>query len=72
MTEPTNEDRAEWARKALATFMFTTGSEREDAVCDLLADLMHYCRLNDIDFEDELRRGRVHFEEEVSEEEEAS
>jgi hypothetical protein len=66
--EPTNKDRAEWAHQALEAFEAATGSEGDDAMCDLLADLMHYCRLNDISFGDELSRAERHFTEEVDEE----
>lgn len=66
--EPTNKDRAEWGKQALDAFAVATGSEPETIVCDLLADLMHYCRLNNIDFEAELHLGERHFDEEVEEE----
>jgi hypothetical protein len=41
--EPTNHDRAEWAAAALRHFQCTTGTDYEDALDDLLGDLLrHY------------------------------
>src|SRR5438105_1714995 len=36
-----NDDRALWAETALQSFMDCTGCDQEDALGDLLADLMH-------------------------------
>ena len=36
-----NNDRAAWAKVALDAFMKETGTDLEDALCDLLCDLMH-------------------------------
>ena len=72
MSGPTNEDRAEWAHQAIETFQAATHMQGEDdatIIGDLLANIMHYCRLNDIDFEARLANGRMHFEAEVEEEE---
>lgn len=42
-----NEERAAaWAGVALAAFMEETGADEEDAICDLLADLRHWCDRN--------------------------
>ena len=38
-----NEDRAGWARQALEHFRNVTGSDAEDALTDLLANLRHLC-----------------------------
>jgi hypothetical protein len=41
--EGMNDDRAKWAMKPLFAFMKETGVDPEDAISDLVADLMHYC-----------------------------
>jgi hypothetical protein len=48
---PTNGDRAKHAEKALDRFLISTGESRtidEDAVRDLMADLLHFCDRQDI------------------------
>jgi hypothetical protein len=45
-----NEDRAEWAEAALAEFQKRTRCDRQDAISDLLADLMHLCDRTGEDF----------------------
>jgi hypothetical protein len=52
--EPTNADRAHWAKHALAVFTDETfsgdhpdtmdRSDLEDAITDLICDLLHYSR----------------------------
>ena len=61
-----NADRARWAAAALAEFRRQTGADLEDAVSDLLADLMHWCDRHGQTFGDELRRARGHYEEETT------
>lgn len=57
-----NEDRAEWAAEALLMFMSVTGTDQEDAVADLLCDLMHWCDRNgETGFVSELERARMHY-----------
>jgi hypothetical protein len=46
-----NDDRASWAGIALHHFRRATGAGREDAVGDLLCELMHWCDRNNFDFE---------------------
>jgi hypothetical protein len=41
-----NAARAEWADQALRYFQHLTGTESEDALCDLLCDLRHWCDRN--------------------------
>lgn len=60
--EVMNERRAEWAAVALSEFRRETGADIGDAASDLLADLMHWCDRNEQDFEEELRRARMHYE----------
>ena len=69
--ENRNDDRAAWAGSALAAFMRVTGTDVEDAVGDLLADLMHWCDRNNYDFDLALERARGHYEAETLGEQEA-
>ena len=62
-----NDDRFKWAGAALGTFMLATGTDIEDALADLLADLMHWANQNHVDFDLELQRGRDHYEVEIVE-----
>ena len=64
--ERMNDQRAERAAAALQIFQTVTGTDPEDALCDLLADLMHWCDRNGCAFSNELRRARFHYEEETS------
>lgn len=41
------------ARVAVDAYMHTTSTDGENAVRDLLADLMHYCEHHGIDFDHE-------------------
>ena len=64
--DPNNIDRAKWAGIALRAFASETGQkmgrEAEDIICDLIANLGHFCdRLNDVDFTNCLRRARDHY-----------
>jgi hypothetical protein len=63
--EQMNDDRAEWAEVAIEAFEGKTGTDREDAVCDLLADLMHFCDRNGFEFAVELGRAETHYEAET-------
>ncbi len=66
---PSNLTRAEWAREALSLFARSTRmlsdtneEDLETIVSDFLADLMHLCRLNGLDFEQRLDNARIHHE----------
>ena len=63
--EQMNNGRAHWAEAALVEFQHRTGADVEDAVSDLLADLMHWCDRHDQDFDHELSRARYHYEAET-------
>lgn len=71
--EPTNADRAEWARVAIAAFaaethLDTSGElehDLESVVCDLVADLMHFCDEESLDWKEIIRRAELHHSEEV-------
>lgn len=63
----TNADRAKWAEAALRHFQRATGADREDALGDLICDLMHWASANNFDFDAALHRARGHYEAEVDE-----
>lgn len=66
--ERLNTRRAEWAESALHAFMHTTGTESDNAVSDLLCDLMHFADRDSESFAQSLRRARRHYAEETSRE----
>jgi len=61
-----NVSRAQWAAAALEEFQRQTRADLEDAVSDLLADLMHWCDRSGQSFTDELRRALSHYDEETA------
>jgi hypothetical protein len=61
-----NDDRAEWAATALRQFQSATGSDFQDALADLLGDLMHWADRNAVVFDDELSRAQMHYEAETA------
>lgn len=63
--EVTNDDRAGLAQAAIDTFMRETGTDSEDAISDLLCNLMHLCNQRGDDFTAELNRGAGHYQAEV-------
>ena len=67
--ENQNDDRAKWAATALRAFRKATGADEEDALGDLLADLMHWSDRNNFDFDAALDRARMHYEAETTGEE---
>jgi hypothetical protein len=60
-----NDDRALWAEAALQSFMDGTGCDQEDALGDLLTDLMHWSDRNNYDFAAALERARGHYDAET-------
>lgn len=59
-----NNARAYWAEAALRSFMAATGCDAEDALGDLIGNLLHLCDRHSDDFGDfdsGLRRGRDHY-----------
>lgn len=60
-----NDERADWAARALDTFIAATRTDPEDALCDLLCDLMHWADRNAgafaSDFASDLRRAETHY-----------
>jgi len=77
MGEPSNELRADWAEYGILAFARACRLEQdgelqeemEIVISDFVCDLMHYCRLNNVNFDAALARGTGHFEEEKDEEE---
>lgn len=63
--EGMNDRRAAWAERAVAAFIEETGTDRGDAVTDLLCDLMHWCDRNDREFSAALTRAGRHYSEET-------
>ncbi len=61
-----NDDRSAWAASALAQFMLVTGTEYEDALGDLLADLMHWADRRHQDFNEALDCARQHYDAETA------
>ena len=64
--ENQNDDRARWAETALNSFRQETGADTEDALPDLLCDLMHLADRKGWNFEAELERARTHYEAETT------
>lgn len=71
MTDPTNQDRAAWARTALSAFTAEVdGLRNPDILCpgdlaaaivDLLANLLHYAEQHGLDSQECLHRALGHF-----------
>jgi hypothetical protein len=68
MSEPTNADRCAWAEEAIRGLVGRTRCDYDSALCDLLADLMHWAAAHALDFDDALDQAREHFAAEVEEE----
>lgn len=76
--EVTNKMRSEWAEKALSVFTNDTFSgrtaeqlhtdDREDAVIDLICDLLHYAKEQGFSCDHIVRRSVALFNEEAQEE----
>lgn len=68
-----NADRADRAQFALEWYADRAGADPNDEgfdtlARDLLADLMHFCEREGIDFEGNLEIARMHFDVELEEE----
>jgi hypothetical protein len=62
-----NDVRADRALAAVRCFQRETGSDDEDAISDLLADLMHLCDRCALPWPEQLARAQSHYCEETSE-----
>ncbi len=58
MMHPANEKRVSRARIAIAPY--GNGDTRDD-ICDLLANLMHLCDCEGLDFDEIAESARMHF-----------
>ena len=56
-----NFDRASWADQAISAFRDATGTDKEDALSDLLADLMHWVDRAGYGFDEAFDRARGHY-----------
>jgi len=63
--EGMNDSRAAWAGKVIDLFVLITGTDKEDALADLLADLIHWSDRQQLSFDCELARARGHYEAET-------
>ena len=66
--EGQDDDRGQSAQAAIRHFQIVTGCDWDDAIADLLADLMHLCDRETredgetpLDFTAELERARQHY-----------
>ncbi len=66
MDEITNQERGQWAKSALQAYQHTTGADEADALCDLLADLLHLSSSEGFCFEESLAMARIHYEAEIT------
>jgi hypothetical protein len=64
--ENMNGARATWAAKALRCFQHEAGADDEDALTDLLCDLMHWSDRNGDHFENALRLAELHYQAETT------
>ena len=66
MAEKTNTERADMAFKALSFYCGLTnqGDDIDPGLTDILTDLMHLCHQEQEDFDEFLRRARMHFKDE--------
>lgn len=67
-TEPTNADRTQWAEQCIKKFMNSTRCDREDALQDLLTDLMHWAGAEGQDFRQTLANAAGNYIDECREE----
>ena len=65
--DPTNDDRADWAEKALKAFQAETGAEDEEAIADLVCDLLHLAARRGEDVQTVIFRAQSNYEAEVEE-----
>jgi hypothetical protein len=64
--EGKNDDRAAWALHAIKAFQEATGTEIEDALPDLLCDLMHWADRSSCDFDRAFLRAQDHYSAETA------
>jgi hypothetical protein len=64
--EKMNARHAQCAGDTLSHYQSVTGTDRETALGDLLADMMHWSDRNNFDFDLALSRAQGHYEAETS------
>ena len=64
--EEMNDQRAAWAAAALFHFRTCCRTDYEDALADLLCDLMHWADRANFDFDAALFRARFHYDAETT------
>lgn len=67
-TDDMNESRSSWAAVAIVSFLKVCRTDMEDVLADLLCDLMHWSDRHGFNFEKELNRAKMHYEEETRDE----
>lgn len=68
--EVNNEKRADWAQLAVDRFRRACSTDKEDAIADLITNLLHLADREGFDPIHQLERGRMNYEAEVEEEKE--
>lgn len=63
-----NRTRARRAQYSLDAYKTACPTDDDDALCDLLTDLMHYADMTNTGFEEELDRAQMHYNAELREE----
>ena len=75
MSDLTNDIRVEWAEAACEAFANITEQDMEielpDIICDLMANLLHLADSEDMCVESLLARAKMHYDAEITEEDEA-
>ncbi|MDA8140775.1 MAG: hypothetical protein M0036_19175 [Desulfobacteraceae bacterium] len=66
---PTNQERIERAMTAMSSANYGENDSLDAGMCDLIADLLHFCAQEGLDFDSILNTARMHFEAESEEEE---
>lgn len=67
VSDVTNLQRAIWAEAAIRCFRSQTGCDHEDALGDLLCNLMHWANYERLDFGAALDRAEDHYQAELAE-----
>lgn len=62
---PTNEDRAAWVRQLIEFPPHDAHDDIEDALVDLMTDLLHLANISGIDVESMIETVKLHFDAEL-------
>ena len=60
-----NQERAKAAQKCVFVFMDTTGTDKEDVLCDLICNLRHWADWQNQNWDREVCRGLNHYDQET-------